>query len=62
MQAINEHGDVLGVLLQEHRNTGAAKRFFFRLTDEQELPEQIVTDGHSNNETALAELKRVHAP
>ena len=30
-RAVNEHGDVLDVLLQENRDTGAAKRFFRRL-------------------------------
>lgn len=32
------------MLLYEHRDTGAAKRFFKRLIDDQELPELIVTD------------------
>jgi putative transposase len=27
-RTVNEHGDVLDVLLQEHRDKGAAKRFF----------------------------------
>ncbi len=30
-RAVNEHGDVLDVLLQENRDTGAAKRFLRRL-------------------------------
>lgn len=30
-RAVNEHGEVLDVLLQENRDTGAAKRFFRRL-------------------------------
>ena len=30
-RAVNGHGDVLDVLLQAHRDTGAAKRFFRRL-------------------------------
>ena len=42
--AVNEYGEVLDVLLQESRNTGAAKRFFRRLIDDQKLPERIVTD------------------
>lgn len=44
-RAVNEYGDVLDVLLQEHRDTGAAKRLFRRLIDDQELPERIITDG-----------------
>ena len=35
-RAVNEHGEVLDVLLQEHRDKGAAKRFFRRLIDDQE--------------------------
>ncbi len=50
-RAVNEHGDVLDVLLQEHRDTGAAKRFFRRLTDEQELPERL-------RDRRLEELRR----
>jgi len=50
---VNEHGDVLDVLLQEHRDTSAAKRFFRRLIDDQELPERIVTDGLRSYGTAL---------
>lgn len=55
-RAINEHGDVLDVLLQEHRDTAAAKRFFRRLIDDQELPERIVTDGLRSYGAALKEL------
>ena len=43
-RAVNEHGEVLDVLLQKERDTGAAKRFFRRLLDQQELPERVVTD------------------
>jgi putative transposase len=35
LRAVNEYGDVLDVLLQENRDTGAAKRFFRRLIDDQ---------------------------
>lgn len=55
-RAVNEHGDVLDVLLQEHRDTGAAKRFFRRLIDDQELPERVVTDGLRSYGAALREL------
>jgi putative transposase len=60
-RAVNEHGDVLDVLLQEHRDTGAAKRFFHRLIDEQELPERIVTDGLRSYGAALRELPELDA-
>jgi putative transposase len=60
-RAVNEYGDVLDVLLQEHRDTGAAKRFFRRLIDDQELPECIVTDGLSSYGAALRELPELRA-
>lgn len=60
-RAVNEHGDVLDVLLQEHRDTGAAKRFFRRLLDDQELPERIVTDGLKSYGAAIKELPELAA-
>ena len=39
-RAVNEYGDALDVLLQENRDTGAAKRFFRRLIDDQDIPEE----------------------
>lgn len=60
-RAINEHGEVLDVLLQKHRDTGAAKRFFLRLIDDQELPERIVTDGLRSYGTALRDLPELGA-
>lgn len=55
-RSVNEHGDVLDVLLQENRDTGAAKRFFRRLIDDHELPERIVTDGLRSYGAALREV------
>ncbi len=43
-------------LLQENRDTDAAKRFFCRLTDDYELPERVVTDGLRSYSAALREL------
>ena len=43
-RAINEHGEVMDVLLR-NRDTGAAKRFLRRMINDQELPECIITDG-----------------
>ncbi len=60
-RAVNEHGDVLDVLLQENRDTGAAKRFFRRLIDDHELPEQIVTDGLRSYGAALREVPELDA-
>ncbi len=55
-RAMNEYGEVLDVLLQKHRDTSAAKRFFHRLVDEQNLPERIVTDGLRSYSAALREV------
>ena len=41
---MNEHGEVLAVLMQQERDIGAAKHFFKRLLDNQDIPEQVVTD------------------
>ncbi len=55
-RAINEYSDVLDGLLQKHRDTGAAKRFFRRIMEDNEIPERIGTDGLRSYETALKEL------
>jgi len=60
-RAINEHGEVLDVLLQKHRDTGAAKRFFRRLIDDQELPERIITDGLRSYGAALRGIPELDA-
>lgn len=60
-RAINEHGEVLDVLLQEKRDTGAAQRFFQRLIDNQELPEWILTDGLRSYGAALRRLPELSA-
>lgn len=58
---MNEHGDVLDVLLQEHRDTHAAKRFLRRLIDDYELPERIVSDGLRSCGAAFRELPELDA-
>lgn len=60
-RAVNEHGEVLDVLLQENRDTGAAKRFFRRLLDDQEIPERIVTDGLRSYGAAFREVSELGA-
>lgn len=60
-RAVNEHGYVLDILLQKHRDTGAAKRFFRRLIDDHELPERIVTDGLRSYGATLRELPELRA-
>lgn len=60
-RAVNEHSDVLDVLLQAHRDTGAVKRFFRRLIDDQELPERIITDGLRSYNATIQELPELAA-
>ncbi|ABF44195.1 Transposase (plasmid) [Deinococcus geothermalis DSM 11300] len=43
-RAVDDRGDVLDILLQEHRDTEAAKSFFVRLLSEYDVPEVIHTD------------------
>ena len=60
-RAVNEHGEVLDVLVQQGRDTGAAKRFFKRLLDNQDIPEQVVTDGLRSYGAALCEVPELGA-
>jgi len=68
-RAVNEYGEVMDVLLQENRDTGAAKRFFRRLIDDQGIPERIVTswkaapisDGLRSYGAAIKELPELAA-
>ena len=41
---MDEHGFVLDILLQQHRDTEAAKVFMTRLLDEYDVPDRICTD------------------
>jgi putative transposase len=54
-RAINEHGEVLDVLLQRTRCKKAAKRCLQRPLDEQNIPERIVTDGLRSYGAAIRE-------
>ena len=60
-RAVNEHGEVLDVLLQEHRDTSAAKRFFRRLIEDHELPERIITDKLRSYGAAISEVPELEA-
>jgi len=56
-RAVDEHGQVLDVLVQEHRDTAAAERFFRRLLGHTGgPPEQIVTDGLASYGAARARV------
>ena len=54
-RAINEHSEVLDVLLQRTRCKKAAKRCLQRLLDAQGIPEQVVTDGLRSYGSAIRE-------
>jgi putative transposase len=56
-RAVDEHGFVLEILLQDKRDTGAAKRFFERLMEDRTVvPEKIVTDQLGSYKAALKEI------
>ena len=56
-RAVDEHGQVLDILVQEKRATDAAERFFRRLLKEaDELPEWIITDQLGSYGAAKAKI------
>ncbi len=57
-RAVDEHGHTLDVLLQEHRDTDAAERFFRRLLTVADgvPPERLTTDKLRSYAAALARL------
>jgi len=56
-RVVDEHGQVLDVLAQEHRDTDAAERFFRRLLGHAGgPPDQIVTDGLASYGAAKARV------
>jgi putative transposase len=66
-RAVDEHGQVLDILVQERRNANAAERFFRRLLDcIGEVPKRIVTDKLASYAAAkhripeLEHVKHVH--
>jgi putative transposase len=62
-RAVDEHGQTIDVLLQEHRDTAAAERFFRRLlaTTNGLPPERITTDKLGSYAAALAQLPTMRA-
>ena len=62
-RAVDEHGQVLDILVQEKRDADAAERFFRRLLQEaKELPERIITDklgSYSAAKVKITELQKV---
>ena len=55
-RAVNEHGFVLDIFLQRHRDTEAAKAFLTRLLGEYDVPEVIHTDQLRSYGAAIREL------
>nr|WP_161884249.1 IS6 family transposase [Deinococcus alpinitundrae] len=59
-RAVDEHGAVLDVFLQEHRDTQAATSFFHRLLGEYDVPQVIHTDKLWSYGAAIRELPVLH--
>ena len=55
-RAVDEHGFVLDILLQRHRDTEAAKTFLTRLLGEYDVPEVIQTDQLRSYQAAIRGL------
>ena len=55
-RAVDEHGFVLDILLQRHRDTDAAKIFLTRLLGEYDVPEVIHTDQLWSYRAAIREI------
>ncbi|PBI86887.1 hypothetical protein BKP42_63370 [Rhodococcus erythropolis] len=56
-RAVDQHGNVLDVLVQSHRNALAARKFFRRLLKGLEyVPQVIVTDKLGSYQVAHREL------
>ncbi|SMB85240.1 putative transposase [Deinococcus hopiensis KR-140] len=60
-RAVDERGAVLDVLLQQHRDTEAAKSFFSWLLSEYDVPEIIHTDKLWSSGAPLRELPVFHS-
>ena len=55
-RAVDEHGFVLDILLQRHRDTEAAKTFLISLLEEYDVPEVIHTDQLRSYGEAIREI------
>ena len=53
---MDEHGFVLDILLQRHRDTDAAKTFLTRLLSEYDVPDRICTDKLASYGAAIREI------
>ena len=59
-RGVDQHGNVLDVLVQSRRNTKAAKRFFRKMLKDQPLlaPDRIGTDGAAPYPPAIAASRK----
>jgi transposase-like protein len=57
---VDEHGAVLDVFLQRHRDTDAAKGFFERLLGEHDVPDTVCTDKLASYGAAIRELPMLY--
>ena len=55
-RAVDEHGFVLDILLQRHRDTDAARIFLIRLLGEYDVPDTICTDQLRSYGAAIREI------
>ena len=60
-RAVDEYRDVLDILLQEHRDTEAAKFFFIRLLGEYDVPKGVQTDKLRRYGAAIRALPVFHS-
>jgi len=56
-RAVDKQGRTVDFLLSEHRDIAAAKRFFTKALQHNEVPEKITLDGYEASHTAVSELK-----
>ena len=60
-RAVDEHGYVLDILLQEHRDTAAATSFFTHLLREYDVPTIVQTDKLRSYVAAISALSVLHS-
>jgi transposase-like protein len=56
---VDKQGNTVDILLTQHRDVVAAKRFFTRAIEKQGVPEKITVDGYAATHTAIGDLREV---
>ena len=59
-RAVDTHGQTIDVLLTEHRDERAAKRFLTKAIRRHGIPEQLTIDGSAANEAAIRSDNEAH--